>query len=394
MLSFTTSTVLLEATVHSPVSPLFVGQGVEKDGDPCSTRSSPEKHTTSELASPGSNSNASGESTRESPQKAASSGLSKGHREPFTGRSSAQVACKPAPATVKFKPRKVNHHTRPTDDVLEPGHEEDTHADGRGHVTDKPLYYRTVTSDIGLHPWQKCPRRKHERLVARSAPSVNSSPLWFEHKRRANETLPLPNLTPVDGLRLERTDPALYPCSPPTTIPDLRPPFVVRHADPSVLSRRDFCGASSPPSVVRHGRPTCKNEAAAGDEDQILTPPPSATVVREAPNLRTAQSGPSLSELYEKYLDGTGAQSASERASLQLTSTTTSSSNSPAAASHFGGRGGKAATPMAEAGNVLSPAKQIEEKVQRLRKECCSHAQVPSLYLNLPHAFIFFLNLN
>ena len=389
MLSFTTSTILLEATVHSPVSPLFVGQDtcVGEDAEFCSAHTSPVGKnmllSPSELGPVGS----SGESVRGCLSKdSAMSRLSGSHSE---SNSVHATPSKCKPTKVKFEPRKVRQHTYGSG----PGHEDHPQADSSAHSdTDKQLY-RTVTSDIGLHPWELCPRRKPEKLTARSAPVVNLSLPSSESNKRTNRVLLLPNLAPSEGHCLEHTDPTLYPCSPTRTTPNLRPPFVVRHADPSVLSRRDFCGACSAPSIMKHFK--SKREAAAGDEDQAFdTVSPSVTVEKESAEFRATQSGPSLSELYEKYLGGTstGEVPTYERASLQLTTLGSSAGSNR----QFVGHDGKASTLVAEPGNVRSgvpsPAKRIEEKVQRLRKECCGHTQVPSPYLTLvPSLFVFFL---
>lgn len=100
----------------------------------------------------------------------------------------------------------------------------------------------------GPHDWTQCPRRSPEPISrTRSAPS---SPGPRPHSPAHTSSHPhlrgatLPNQVPLDVLRgtkqLERMDPTL--CSPSKSVPDARPPFVVRHADDSLLGERNFCG--------------------------------------------------------------------------------------------------------------------------------------------------------
>ena len=399
MLSFSTSTILLEATVHSPVSPPFVGQDTcsREDDGLCSAHTSPHGKPSSHPSSvAGINSNTSGELLRGATLKDApmSPIPSKTHSEPSacSRTRAASSCCKPAPAKVKFRPPRVHH---PYDRT---GHDDDPQADNSGSAhtgTSKPLY-RTVTSDIGLHPWQTCPRRTQETLTAHSTPALNLSSLSSEPKQRTEKVRLQPNFASVDGLCLEHTDPTLYPCSPSRVDPDSRPPFVVRRADPSVLSRRDFCGACPALSVVKHGRR--KGEVADGDENPSLSPPLTATVQRESGVFQDRQSGPSLSELYEKYLGGgDGTQSIPTKSPPSQPTTTRRSSTGRGADSRFDGPDEKTASIMAEPGNVrsgvLSPARQIEEKLQRLRKECCSHVQVPSPNICLVPSFLYFTSI-
>lgn len=349
-LSFSTSTILLEATVHSPVSPPFVGGQDLRDGEDSglsSTQASPcNNHSFPVAASTG------GEALRLSALKHTSPALSKSCSEPSSAHEAraTPTASEPTPAKVKFRQPKTDHPP----DELGPGHEEDPHAS-------KPLY-RTVTSDVGLHPWETCPRRKREIPMARSSPALHRFSPSSETKKRSNEVQPLRNLVPVDDLRLEHTDPTLYPCSPSKVVSDLRPPFVVRHVDPSVLSRRDFCGTCSAPTVVNHSRR--KSEVVTGDEDP---PRPSVTVEKESGGFGARQNGPSISELYEKYLGSSVPQSVHERSPSRPEQGTSSRVT--------GHRASLKTEPGSVRSEARSPAKQIEEKVQRLRKECCSHVK-------------------
>ena len=124
---------------------------------------------------------------------------------------------------------------------------------------------------------------------------------------------------------------------------------------------------------------------AAGDEHPSSSPC-TATVQRESAGFRKRQSGPSLSELYEKYLGGGNGIPAECPPSQPTATQPTVSTRRGGADSRFDGPDEITATSlMTEAGSeALSPARQIEEKLQRLKKECCRHVQVPSPYY-IPH---------
>lgn len=114
-----------------------------------------------------------------------------------------------------------------------------------------PRLYKSVTSKLGCHEWQACPRRSPKRVRSYSAPNLTVS---LKSPRQNLDERDLP-LTVSDLMSdLEELD-------------DL-PPFVVRHIDSELIERRDFCGSShfSPPSQralgvggepleVEHGRP-------------------------------------------------------------------------------------------------------------------------------------------
>ncbi len=104
-------------------------------------------------------------------------------------------------------------------------------------VVDSPLLssqlYQSTTKRFGPHQWEACPRRSPKRQHSLSAPS---SPA------RQVKRFDLENIRPlsadVDGSL------ALSDFEDPQVTKDTRPPFVVRHIDPHLMKRRDFCGCS------------------------------------------------------------------------------------------------------------------------------------------------------
>ena len=89
-----------------------------------------------------------------------------------------------------------------------------------------PRLYQSLSSKVGPHEWQACPRRSPKRVRSYSAPNSPAHQVTFKHSRMS-ESIPL---TVSD---LSREEPL-----------EDRPPFVVRHPDPLLLEKRDFCGCS------------------------------------------------------------------------------------------------------------------------------------------------------
>ena len=86
--------------------------------------------------------------------------------------------------------------------------------------------YQSLSSKVGPHKWQACPRRSPKRVRSYSAPNSPAHRVTFKHSR-VSENDPLT----VSDLSHEEPQ-------------DARPPFVVRHPDPQLLEKRDFCGCS------------------------------------------------------------------------------------------------------------------------------------------------------
>lgn len=354
LLAFTSSTTLLEATVVSPVDTLFHQTAASDDG---MYKSSAENLP---LSAPSSGSHGEQKAavrrlfssttqlqTSEAPfDPQASQSLQRHHSAPIGGEGGASAEAKlhsllnsytePSPVhttsqgqdgpplKIKFKPpvpkaisRERSFNAAPQsneDDGLIPGVLPTS-------TPTKPMYV-CLSSRVGPHSWRDCPRRQspEKQLLtvstvhrSHSAPgSPSSSRIWglqdcscsvsYHHKSAT-----LPNQVPPDALILKTADPALTPCK---TIPELRPPFVVRHADPRMLERRDFCGSCGV-RATRHYR--TEKKALGGERAQVRQEtgepgsPETGSIVGGKPVAgATAQpsSGPTLSEMYNSYLNG------------------------------------------------------------------------------------------
>ena len=171
-------------------------------------------------------------------------------------------------------------------------------------------YYVSISKRTGPHDWPECPRRSPEPLKAASVPNSpmfgqyrrrsgtpqraatrtpspqraarTPSPQRAArtpspqramrtpqrtpspcHSSPCRKCVSIPNKIPLHVLtaapRLERMDPALVPRNYTCSLDDLhdpcdkrdqhplRPPFVIRHVDDSLMGKRNFCGAPFPP---------------------------------------------------------------------------------------------------------------------------------------------------
>ena len=157
----------------------------------------------------------------------------------------------PQPFRVKFKPP-VPKFTKPQP----PARDDPIIPNPPSLKTSGKLCYKTLSARVGPHGWEECPRRSPERRRRKRSSSAPSSPKLdrrtqskTSHHSRA---LTLPNSVPLEALDLETLDPVLAPRNP-NSIPDTRPPFVVRHTDPKLLSKRDFCGRHRATVARHHG---------------------------------------------------------------------------------------------------------------------------------------------
>ena len=376
VLTFTSSTTLLEATVVSPVDTIFhqtaasdseEGVGLKRrwqsddgtyessaGGLPLSalgTNSHGEKTTSRRLFS-----STTQLQTREAPfDPQASESLQRHHSAPIGAEGGASTEAKlhslldsytePSsihttfqgrhdrpPLKIKFKPPvpKAILRERSCDAALRYGPQSSEDDDPIPAVVPtsestptKPMY-SSLSSRVGPHNWHDCPRRqspkKQQQIVStvhrsHSAPgspsSTRSSWGLQDHSSSVShhyKSATLPNCVPPDDLIRKTTDPAFTPCK---ALPELRPPFVVRHADPRMLERRDFCGAYG----VRATRHFSTEEKALGgersqarQEDGQPAPPfETGSIVSGKPIVGAAtrpSSGPTLSEMYNWYLNG------------------------------------------------------------------------------------------
>ena len=151
--------------------------------------------------------------------------------------------------------------------------------------------YQSPTVGVGPHEWQNCPRRSPKRVRSRSLPSSPAPRAKFPkqapsplHRQRATT---VPNQIPLDRLGAVHLDcghPDLAPRQyRPQSAPDLRPPFVVRHPDPKLISKRNFCGEVGvlaerhfPPSPINPTVPRTLTSAGAGRQSSPA--PPTATM--------------------------------------------------------------------------------------------------------------------
>lgn len=111
-----------------------------------------------------------------------------------------------------------------------------------------PPYYVSPTRRRGLHDWPDCPRRSPEPTKHHSAPS---SPY---HRKCVS----VPSQVPLDVFKgapqLEHSSPAHLASlgSRSESVPDLRPPFVVRRVEESLIGERNFCGRPVSAGAEKH----------------------------------------------------------------------------------------------------------------------------------------------
>eukprot|EP00731_Ephydatia_muelleri_P018112 Em0011g152a len=296
---FSTSTILLEATVHSPVSPPFVGQDTCRPIANLLRAAGLERHPAAA-----------------SPRPPRSNSGRPEFTIPMTGLG-----------TMMTRKRTIAvAHTRAQ----------------ASRCTELSL------SDIGLHPWQTCPRRTQETLTAHSTPALNLSSLSSSlnnapRKSACNLTSHL-WMVSVWNIQIP-----LFIRVPPSRVdPDSRPPFLSFVVPILAFFPVETSGGACPALSVVETRAT-KGRSGGWGREPVVSPPLTATVQREKAEFFKTAKWPlpfGTDEVPTAVFDGPDEKTASI---------------------------------MAEPGNVrsgvLSPARQIEEKLQRLRKECCSHVQ-------------------
>ena len=114
--------------------------------------------------------------------------------------------------------------------------------------------YQSTTTRVGPHEWETCPRRSPKRQRSYSAPTSPARRVRVSRRSHASSEGTRPLSADLDrSLALSDLDD-----SPTDEMVDGRPPFVVRHIDPHLMERRDFCGcsqtqASGGPSRVSSG---------------------------------------------------------------------------------------------------------------------------------------------
>ena len=161
--------------------------------------------------------------------------------------------------------------------------------------------YESFTSGLGPHEWENCPRRSPKRVRSQSAPS---SPGSSSKSPKRYKSSTLPNQIPLETLdkfHLEHTDPKLTPLH--ISAPDLRPPFVVRHADPALLERRNFCGESCCLlSTTKHQLSTQKSPLSGTTEDENERGDDLERQFEDENGLQAKQDGETFSGMYNRHL--------------------------------------------------------------------------------------------
>lgn len=300
---------------------------------------------------------------------------------------------------VKFKPAvpSFSHHEQ----VRDQPNSAFSHSHHRSQTGQH--HYRSLSAQVGPHPWPACPQRSPSRERSDSASRLSSKPSAQCVRQRPlsphHHSCTADRVT-LDALNIDALNPALlhqqgvspgklnspHKLRPPA---DVRPPFVVRHADPRLLERREFCGhsystasqrdsgsslqqADEAPNIcvgevdsamkggVIHSRDVAKNalssastEGSAVDASQRAhefyplvpqppPPPPPAAAASHPDHTTPVQLARTHSDLVSKYL-------VSDSGSLQSSRTNNGGD----------GRGGSA-------------FQLIEEKLVRLRQECCA----------------------
>ena len=172
---------------------------------------------------------------------------------------------------------------------------------------------------------------------------------------------------------LQQIDPALHPTS--KGLSDVRPPFVVRHVDESWLSKRDFCGTSlTRPVGVREGLPSSVGvEGVGGKRNKVITSD-EVLLNQGGPLGRgqrsiTPERGEPLSGVRSPPFPG-------RRREFPRRSESPMARSAPMPCMGSRGRGRDVVShylPRAEPelDHKSSLAGTIEERIERLKKECC-----------------------
>ena len=275
------------------------------------------------------------------------------------------------PIRVKFKPPvpKFTPHTSVTKPFKQ------------GSFT-KPPY----TSGVGLH---SCPHRYETTERHRSTSVPNLSAMRSSHCHKSST---LPNHVPVEFLRL---DPVLVPRG---TAPDLRPPFVVRHTDPKMIEKRDFCVYTSPRTTRHFTKRNGPSSARSEEQGEVQRVP---SIYLNDSSQDGGVISPQDTKPVDHYLNGQK-PSPSNHTHKSLPTTykpkkfTTSSKQTSTASfmssphsttpylgvqsqAWFGEEGSSrdlvSKYLLVHPGNIHrgeeSPSKLIEEKLQKVMKECC-----------------------
>lgn len=232
---------------------------------------------------------------------------------------------------------------------------------------------------LGPHDWQDCPRRSPEPARTCSAPT---SPSLHKHRSLPsflpNRYTPtsIPNQVPLDVLtsarQLEHMDPALVPAPDFTSksVPDLRPPFVVRHVDNSLLSERNFCGATTfmplkvkheQVSVERHGGETKKGFVDKGADE-------SAMEIDFESSPKNAQGSPRMSSPSNRRSSPRERRAGSPHSPVPTRSLHLGRREDLVSKYLVTSRSEKSRQSKHEFGLL---ARTIEEKIERLKQECC-----------------------
>lgn len=181
--------------------------------------------------------------------------------------------------------------------------------------------------------------------------------------------------------QLERMDPVL--CSPSKSVPDTRPPFVVRHADDSLLSERNFCGK---PVGASNKVYFAEKHSSGGDSG--LRTDGGVVWVKAVPGVKfteggtgdsaSARNSPRLGQRSPCVSPSPKTTPLSlRRSALQGSRADRAHSPAPHGSPHWAGRREDLVTkyldtPSGDCRREFgSLAQTIEEKIERLKRECC-----------------------
>ena len=200
--------------------------------------------------------------------------------------------------------------------VLSPSERRDELGDG-GSKTSRPTTptYKSPTVGVGPHPWENCPRRSPKRVRSRSLPNSPAlsrttkvpKPPISRHDRERTTTVP--NCIPLDrlqGVHLDCGHPDLTPCmrSQHHSAPNLKPPFVVGHPDPKLISKRNFCGEVRVHAIaVRHTPSTLTPSTGGGTESPLPTTATMATTSGQSEDIYESSDSEELSDLTDSDSD-------------------------------------------------------------------------------------------
>ena len=287
--------------------------------------------------------------------------------------------------------------------------------------------YRSSTVGVGPHEWQNCPRRSPKRVRSRSLPSSPAPTTKFPKQAPSplhhQQATTVPNQIPLDRLEAVHLDCGHPDLSPrqyrPQSAPDLRPPFVVRHPDPKLISKRNFCGEVGvmavrhfPPSLSDPTPPRTLTSAGAGR--QLSPAPPTAAMTttsgmpywslredvssddelsivtdsesdidnsdshRPSPGpVRYTKSNPTT-PVKNKPQSSRGVPSLSSTSGKYVSVSTHSSTVRSSKRHRYHGRRELVSKYLVERSDNLrkdgeaSPSRVIVDKIQRLRDECCA----------------------